>query len=94
MSVWRHAVGTPADKDVRVFEEPDIGFYVGVGNTQSGRYIQIDVHDHQTSEVHVIDATVAGVATAPDRTSRCRPRICDRTCRAARRRPVHHHDQL
>ncbi len=55
MSVWRHAVGTPAADDVRVYEEPDTGFYVGLGETQSGRYVLIDVHDHQTNEVHLID---------------------------------------
>jgi oligopeptidase B len=56
LSVYRHTVGTPAEDDVLVFEEKDIGFYVGVGQTQSGRFIQVDVHDHQTNEVYLIDA--------------------------------------
>ncbi len=56
MSVYRHRIGTPAADDVLVFEEPDVGFYVGVGLTQSGRYIIIDVHDHQTNECRLIDA--------------------------------------
>ena len=56
MSVWRHHIGTPATDDVAVFEEPDIGFYVGVGLTQSGKFIIIDIHDHQTSEAWLIDA--------------------------------------
>ncbi len=56
MSVWRHRVGTPASDDVAVFEEPDIGFYVGVGLTQSGKFIIIDIHDHQTNEAWLIDA--------------------------------------
>jgi oligopeptidase B len=56
MSVYRHTVGTPAAQDALVFEEPDVGFYVGVGNTQSAKYILIDVHDHQTSEAWLIDA--------------------------------------
>jgi oligopeptidase B len=54
--VYRHVVGTPAESDVLVYEEKDPGFYVGVGATQSGRYILIDAHDHQTSEVYLIDA--------------------------------------
>jgi oligopeptidase B len=54
--VYRHVVGTPAAADVCVYEEKDTGFYVGLGATQSGRYILIDAHDHQTSEVHLIDA--------------------------------------
>ena len=56
MSVYRHRVGTPASDDVCVFEELDTGFYVGVGLTQSARFIVIDVHDHQTNEAWLIDA--------------------------------------
>jgi oligopeptidase B len=67
-TVWRHVVGTPAEEDVLVYAEPDNGFYVGVGRTQSGKYIVIDVHDHQTSEVRLIDAdapTAPPVLVAP-----------------------------
>ena len=39
-----------------VYEEKDIGFYVGVGQTQSGRFIIVDAHDHQTNEAYLIDA--------------------------------------
>ena len=56
LSVWRHVLGTNASDDVLVYEENDVGFYVGLGKTQSGRFISIDVHDHQTTEVHLIDA--------------------------------------
>jgi oligopeptidase B len=55
--VYRHKIGTPVDSDVLVYEEADKGFYVGVGQTQSGRYILVDAHDHQTNEVRLIDAT-------------------------------------
>jgi oligopeptidase B len=54
--VYRHRVGTPAGADALVYEEKDIGFYVGVGQTQSGKFISIDAHDHQTSEAYLIDA--------------------------------------
>ncbi|MEZ5815779.1 MAG: S9 family peptidase [Hyphomicrobiaceae bacterium] len=54
--VYRHTVGTPAESDVLVYEEKNAGFYVGVGATQSGRYILVDAHDHQTSEIYLIDA--------------------------------------
>ncbi|MGE0628227.1 MAG: S9 family peptidase [Hyphomicrobiaceae bacterium] len=56
IEVWRHALGTPVSDDVQVYVEPDSGFYVSVGQTQSGRFVVIDVHDHQTSEVRLIDA--------------------------------------
>jgi oligopeptidase B len=55
LSVWRHVRGTASNEDVCVYEEKDIGFYVGVGKTQSGRFVTIDVHDHQTTEVYLID---------------------------------------
>ncbi|HJZ32254.1 MAG TPA: S9 family peptidase [Hyphomicrobiaceae bacterium] len=54
--VYRHRIGTPASDDVLVYEEKDHGFYVGVGQTQSGRFIIIDAHDHQTNEAYLIDA--------------------------------------
>ncbi|MFN3743926.1 MAG: S9 family peptidase [Hyphomicrobiaceae bacterium] len=54
--VYRHVLGTPVEDDVLIYEEADKGFYVGLSETQSRRYILIDAHDHQTSEVRLIDA--------------------------------------
>jgi oligopeptidase B len=56
LEVWRHVVGQEQSSDVLVYSEADVGFYVGVSQTQSARYILVDIHDHQTSEVHLIDA--------------------------------------
>jgi oligopeptidase B len=56
MFVYRHTLGMPAADDALVYQEADIGFFVGVGQTQSGDYILIDTHDHATSEVYLIDA--------------------------------------
>jgi oligopeptidase B len=56
--VYRHTVGTPASDDVLVYEEPDMGFYVSLGETQSRRFLLIEAHDHQTSEIRLIDADV------------------------------------
>jgi oligopeptidase B len=54
--VYRHTIGTPVEDDVLVYEEADVGFYVSVSRTQSDRFILIDAHDHQTSEIRLIDA--------------------------------------
>ncbi len=54
--VFRHVVGTDPAEDVPVYEDPDPGFFIGVGKTQSRRFITISTHDHETSEVRVIDA--------------------------------------
>jgi oligopeptidase B len=54
--VYRHTLGDDAATDPLIYAEKDIGYYVGVGKTQSGAFIQIDVHDHQSNEVYLIDA--------------------------------------
>jgi oligopeptidase B len=54
--IYRHTLGTSPEEDVLVYEESDPGFFVGVGMTQSRAFIVIDIHDHQTSEVRILDA--------------------------------------
>ena len=54
--IYRHKLGTPVEDDVMIYEEEDTGFFLGLGETQSGRYILIDAHDHETHEVRLIDA--------------------------------------
>ncbi|MEM8743873.1 MAG: S9 family peptidase [Pseudomonadota bacterium] len=54
--IFRHVLGTKPEDDVLVYEEDDPGFFVGVGMTQSRAFIVIDAHDHQTSEIRIIDA--------------------------------------
>jgi oligopeptidase B len=54
--VFRHVVGTDPRDDVAVYTESDPGFFIAVGKTQSRKFIVIESHDHETSEVHLIDA--------------------------------------
>lgn len=54
--VYRHTLGEPASSDALVYSEDDIGFFVSLERVQSRDYILINAHDHETSEVHVIDA--------------------------------------
>jgi oligopeptidase B len=54
--VYRHTIGTALSDDVLIYEEKDIGFYVGLSATQSQKFICIDIHDHETSEVRILDA--------------------------------------
>ncbi|CDO60623.1 Protease II [Candidatus Phaeomarinobacter ectocarpi] len=60
--VMRHVLGTPVADDVCIYEETDPGFFVGVGQTQSGKLILIDSHDHQTSEIRFIPAAIPDTA--------------------------------
>jgi len=55
-AVYRHRLGDMRSSDSLVYMEKDPGVFVGVAKTESRRYILIEAHDHQTSEVHVIDA--------------------------------------
>ncbi|MFT5446532.1 MAG: oligopeptidase B [Gammaproteobacteria bacterium] len=54
--VFCHELGTPCGDDVLVYDEPDSGFFLGVGLTESRRFLVIDSHDHVTSEVRLVDA--------------------------------------
>ncbi len=70
--LFRHKLGTPVSDDALVYEEIDPGFFMGVGKTQSGRFIVIESHDHETSETQLIpadDPTAAPRLVAPRQTS-------------------------
>lgn len=49
-------------EDRLVYEEADSGFFVGVGETQSRRFVVIDIHDHETSESWLVPADAPGAA--------------------------------
>jgi oligopeptidase B len=55
--VWRHRVGSPADRDEIVFEELDERFWVRAGLSRSERYVVISSASAVTSEVWLLDAT-------------------------------------
>ena len=56
LKIFRHVLGTPQSDDVLVYEEKDTGKFTGVGKTHSEKFIIIDIHDHDTSEIWMIDA--------------------------------------
>ena len=55
--IYRHSLGDDVAQDALVYEEPDPGFFVSLGRTESARYILIECSDHETSETRLIDAT-------------------------------------
>jgi len=55
--VWRHAVGTPSQGDVLVFEEPDERFWMGIGSSRDDAWLVIQVGSKLTSEVLLLDAS-------------------------------------
>ena len=54
--VRAHVLGTPAESDRVVYEEADPSFFVGIGMTQSRRFITVSAGDHVTSEIRVLEA--------------------------------------
>jgi oligopeptidase B len=56
LKTFHHILGQPQDADRLVYEEKDAGMFSGVGMTNSERYIVIDVHQHDTSELRLIEA--------------------------------------
>ena len=59
LQTFRHTLGTTQADDELVFEEKDTGMFTGVGQTRSRRFVTIDVNDHDTSEVWLIDTSKA-----------------------------------
>ena len=51
--VYRRCLGGEPEL---VYEEPDPGFFLNVGKTQSGRFIVLDSHDHTSGEIRLVDA--------------------------------------
>lgn len=71
VKVFRHRLGTAQADDVLIYEEKDPGFFVGLSKTQSGAFIVISSHDHETSEAHILHADAPEeppVCIAPRRT--------------------------
>ncbi len=54
--VFRHRIGSDPQTDVLVYQEQDPGFFVGLNKTESGRFIQIHAHDHETTETYILSA--------------------------------------
>jgi oligopeptidase B len=52
--VLSHAIGADG-QDVLIHEQPDPRYFLELGLTQSRRFLLLSVHDHETSEVRLID---------------------------------------
>ena len=52
--VYRHAVGTAADKDVLVYDEPDKTLFAGIGTSASDEYLLIFLEGFHTNELRAV----------------------------------------
>ncbi|CAN1508710.1 PtrB Protease II [Rhabdaerophilaceae bacterium] len=53
--VMRHRLGEHQSEDVEIYREADSGWFVSLDRTQDDRYGFIDIHDHETTEVLLLD---------------------------------------
>ena len=53
--VMRHRLGEEQAQDVEIYREADSGWFVSLDRTQDDRYGFIDIHDHETTEVLLLD---------------------------------------
>jgi oligopeptidase B len=54
--VFAHKLGSEKE-DALLHDQADPGYFLGLGATQSRRYLTLSVHDHETAEVSLIDAS-------------------------------------
>ncbi len=55
-NIMLHTLGTPVSEDTLIYHEADFGFQVGIGMTQSERYIVLSTGDNATSELRLLPA--------------------------------------
>jgi protease II len=56
LQLWRHKIGTDPSEDALVFHEEDGAFYLGLGKTESDRYIIVSPGSAVTSNALFLDA--------------------------------------
>jgi len=54
--VYAKDIFDPAAKPRLIYQEKDPAFFVSVGESDSGRFIEVNVHNHTTSEIWLIPA--------------------------------------
>ncbi|MEM9105310.1 MAG: S9 family peptidase, partial [Pseudomonadota bacterium] len=55
--VFYHVIGSTQESDRLVYEEADPGFFVSVGGSKLDDFVFINIHDHETSEYHILPAS-------------------------------------
>jgi oligopeptidase B len=54
--IFAHLLGSDG-ADTLIHEQPDPAFFLGLGATQSRRFLTVSVHDHETAEIRLVDAS-------------------------------------
>lgn len=54
--MYLHTTGNDEADEILIYEESDPGFFMSAGKSQSGDWVFIDIHDHETSEIWLLPA--------------------------------------
>ncbi len=54
-SLYFHLLGTHQDKDTEIYNEKDSGYFLNISETLSKKYLVLNIHNHETSEVRIIN---------------------------------------
>lgn len=68
-----HKLGDPVEQDIELYHEDDEGYRVGVGETQSRKWLVVSTGDHVTSEIRLLPADnplAEPILVAPRQTGR------------------------
>ena len=63
--VMRHRLGETQADDIEIYREADSGWFVGLDVTQDDRFGFISIHDHETSEILLLDLDDAAEVPVP-----------------------------
>lgn len=63
--VMRHRLGDKQKNDTEMYREMDSGWFVGLDITQDDQFGFISIHDHETSEILLLDLNDAAEVPAP-----------------------------
>ena len=82
--VHRHRLGTRAEDDETIVAADDSGLFVSLTKVQSGRFAEVSLHDHETSECWLIDLAAGDASRCSSRRAKPRYTTVSSTTRARR----------
>lgn len=56
--VYYHKLGNNQNQDTLMYKENDIGYFLSLNSSADKKYVFISIHNHETSEAWLLDATV------------------------------------
>lgn len=54
-SLWFHKLNTKQKDDRLIYEEKNPRYFLNISETLSKRYLLLNIHDHETSEIYILD---------------------------------------